>query len=45
MVDYNIVKSCGLCRKRFVVEKADKRRRFCKPCQKRVDKSKEEDED
>ncbi len=44
-MEYNIVKNCGLCKVRFVVPKAEKRRRFCNICQKKVDKSKKEEEE
>ena len=38
MVEYNIVKFCGLCRERFVVKKAEARRYFCDKCQAKVNK-------
>lgn len=41
MVEYKIVKICGLCRERFTVMKADARRRFCDKCEKIVNKGKE----
>lgn len=36
MVEYNLVKICGLCRTRFTVPKKEFKRYYCKPCEKRV---------
>jgi len=33
MVEYNIVKHCGLCKKRFVVNKSESKNNFCNDCQ------------
>ena len=33
MVEYNIVKHCGLCKTRFVVKKAQARRYLCTACE------------
>jgi len=38
MADYNIVKYCGLCKKRFVVNKKDARKYFCDVCQVKINK-------
>ena len=43
MVQYNLVKYCALCRKRFVVGKGESRIRYCKPCQTKVDKESKEE--
>ncbi len=34
MVDYNIVKFCRACRKRFVVNKGENGKHYCDKCQK-----------
>jgi len=39
MVDYQIVKKCGLCRKQMVVGKSERSKRFCDKCKERIDKS------
>jgi len=41
MINYNIVKYCGLCRKRFVVGKDQARKRFCNKCQLKINKEME----
>ena len=33
MVDYQIVKHCKACRKRFVVNKGDAKEYYCNDCQ------------
>jgi transposase-like protein len=38
MVNYNIVKHCGLCKVRFVVDKSQARKHFCDACQKRIER-------
>ncbi|MGM5481681.1 MAG: hypothetical protein ACQESE_04715 [Nanobdellota archaeon] len=43
MVEYNVVKYCSLCSKRFVVGKRDARKMYCDDCQKKVDEQKEID--
>ncbi len=42
MVDYNIVKHCGLCKVRFVVKKAEIRKHYCNVCQKKISESKKD---
>lgn len=32
MVDYNIIKFCRLCRKRFVVNKKEAKKNYCDEC-------------
>ena len=44
MVEYNIVKYCNYCKKRFVVGKGDKRKVYCDNCQKKADKHKAKNE-
>lgn len=39
MNNYKIVKYCGLCKKRFVVNKGESREIYCEKCRKRLDKS------
>ena len=39
MVEYNIVKVCGLCRERFVVGKREARRYLCNKCQAKIKKT------
>jgi len=41
-VEYRIVKKCGLCRGRFVVERSQSKRIYCDACQIKVDKSNSE---
>ena len=36
MVDYNLVKDCLICRKKFTVPKKDFKRVYCSVCQKRI---------
>ncbi len=36
MVEYNLVKNCGLCRNKFTVPKSDYKKFYCKPCEKRL---------
>lgn len=43
MVEYNIVKYCSLCSKRFVVGKRDARKVYCADCENKVDSSQNED--
>jgi len=38
MVDYNIVKNCKICMKRFVVKKVEAKRYFCDACQSKMRK-------
>lgn len=37
MVDYNIVKYCKLCKKRFVLRKGDVNKNYCDTCQQKID--------
>jgi len=39
MVDYNIVKYCRLCKKRFVVPKGESKKNFCDVCQIKMNSS------
>jgi|AntAceMinimDraft_8_1070364.scaffolds.fasta_scaffold528888_1 uncharacterized Fe-S radical SAM superfamily protein PflX len=39
VVEYRIVKKCGLCRGRFVVSRSQSKRIYCDACQLKVDKS------
>jgi hypothetical protein len=41
MVEYNVVKYCRMCKKRFLVGKSEARKNFCDACQKIYDESKE----
>lgn len=43
MTEYNIVKYCRLCRKRYVVGKADARKNYCDKCKARIDAGEVED--
>ena len=36
MADYNIVKYCRLCKKRFVVGKSEAKKNYCDVCQLKV---------
>jgi len=38
MADYKIVKYCRLCKKRFVVNKGESKKRYCDDCQLKIDK-------
>ncbi len=38
MVDYNIVKHCRACKKRFVVSKKNSGKNYCSKCQKEFNK-------
>ena len=38
MVDYNIVKHCRYCRKRYVVPKCESKKNYCDDCQAKMDK-------
>ncbi|MBN1377025.1 hypothetical protein JW949_01685 [Candidatus Woesearchaeota archaeon] len=38
MVNYNIVKYCRLCKKRFVVKKEESKKKYCNNCQLKIDK-------
>ncbi len=38
MVNYNIVKYCGMCRKRFVQNNSHLQKAFCDQCQVKRDK-------
>ena len=38
MIDYQIVKYCRMCKKRFVVNKTEARKNYCDECQKKLDK-------
>ena len=38
MADYNIIKFCRACRKRFVVSKGESKKNYCDVCQIRMDK-------
>ncbi len=37
MANYKIVKYCGMCKKRFVVQKGESKRIYCDDCQKRLE--------
>jgi len=41
MVEYNVVKYCRMCKKRFLVGKSEAKKNFCDACQKIYDKGKE----
>ncbi|MBS3131729.1 hypothetical protein J4212_04820 [Candidatus Woesearchaeota archaeon] len=43
MAEYNIVKFCRLCRKRYVVGKSDSKKNYCDACQVKANKSYEEE--
>ena len=36
MVNYNLVKDCFMCRKKFTVPKSEFKRVYCKACQKKM---------
>ncbi|MBN2454118.1 hypothetical protein JXB11_01080 [Candidatus Woesearchaeota archaeon] len=38
MADYNIIKYCRACRKRFVVNKGESKKNYCNGCQIKMDK-------
>ena len=42
MVEYNLVKYCISCKKRFVVKKSESRTYYCKSCQSKIDKEKKQ---
>lgn len=37
MVDYNIVKYCRFCKKRFLVKKNESRKLYCDECLKKLE--------
>ncbi len=39
VIEYRIVKKCGLCKGRFVVSRSESKRIYCDDCQKKVDRS------
>jgi len=39
MAEYNIVKYCRLCKKRYLVDKSEKRKHYCSKYQKIADKN------
>jgi hypothetical protein len=41
MVEYRIVKYCGKCKARFLVNRGEAKRRYCNDCEKEVAKQKE----
>ena len=41
MVDYQIVKHCWRCKKRFVVGKSEAKKNYCDECMKKMEKEKE----
>jgi len=43
MVDYKIIKICGICKKRFVVFKKDAKKNICEECRLRLENQKEEE--
>lgn len=45
MVEYNLVKFCRLCKKRFVVKRADAKKNYCDSCQKKYEDEKEKTKD
>ncbi|MDP3990447.1 MAG: hypothetical protein Q8Q01_04550 [archaeon] len=45
MVEYNVVKYCLRCKKRFVVEKKNRRNIYCPLCRVKVEAEKEAQED
>ena len=42
MIDYQIVKHCWLCKKRFVVNKSEAKKNYCDECQKKLDKEQDD---
>ena len=38
MVDYQIVKYCRMCKKRFVVNKSEAKKNYCNECQLKLEK-------
>jgi len=36
MIEYNVVKYCSLCKKRFVVDKSKRRQYLCDECEKKA---------
>ena len=43
MVEYNIVKFCRLCKKRFVVSKREAKKYYCDDCQSKFKYEQEQD--
>ena len=44
MIEYKVVKHCGLCKERFVVSRENKRQYYCDKCQSRIARLKKRDE-
>ena len=42
MVEYNIVKYCRLCKKRFVVNRGESKKNLCNDCQLEIDNEQED---
>ncbi|MEM4755904.1 MAG: hypothetical protein QW594_02115 [Candidatus Woesearchaeota archaeon] len=42
-MDYQLVKYCLLCKKRFVVMRTQAKKRYCSVCQVRIDKTSSQD--
>ena len=42
LVDYNLVKYCRMCKKRFVVNKSESKKNYCDDCQSRFNNEHEE---
>ncbi len=45
MVDYNLVKFCRVCKKRFLVNKKEAKKNYCDSCQKKYEENKEKTKD
>jgi len=45
MVSYKIIKYCRLCKKRFVVNKGQKKKNYCTDCQEKWRQSRQEQGD
>lgn len=43
MVNYKIIKYCIICRKRFVVNKGESKKRYCEDCVKKMQEDKDEE--
>jgi len=44
MVEYKIVKQCGLCRKRMVLQKSEAKKHYCDSCRNRIQQAQKEEE-
>ena len=45
MVDYKIIKTCYMCKKKFTVMKGQNSRRYCDECQEKIDQQNQSEAD